>query len=162
MAEPATITDEFWQKLARQGPARIIFPEEEGGSGLGLVDLIVLKKQMGWGVMRRPFLSTALLGELHQGWAPLSRVIARATVALSAEMCGGAQQVLDLTVAYARIRVAFWQTDRELSGRQAPGCRYVGGAREREVADLLRRLGVRPGARRSAACAVSSCARRAR
>src|SRR3954452_14572007 len=49
----------------------------------------------------------ALLGEIHQGWAPLSRVIGRATVALAAEMCGGAQQVLDMTVAYAKIRVAF-------------------------------------------------------
>jgi alkylation response protein AidB-like acyl-CoA dehydrogenase len=51
--------------------------------------------------------SGALLGEKHQGWQPLSRVIARATVALSAEMCGGAQQVLDMTVAYAKIRIAF-------------------------------------------------------
>jgi alkylation response protein AidB-like acyl-CoA dehydrogenase len=49
----------------------------------------------------------ALLGEIHQGWAPLSRVIGRATVALAAEMCGGTQQVLDMTVAYAKIRVAF-------------------------------------------------------
>jgi alkylation response protein AidB-like acyl-CoA dehydrogenase len=49
----------------------------------------------------------ALLGELHHGWTPLSRVIARATVALAAEMCGGAQQVLDMTVAYAKIRIAF-------------------------------------------------------
>jgi alkylation response protein AidB-like acyl-CoA dehydrogenase len=49
----------------------------------------------------------ALLGEKHAGWAPLSRVLARATVALAAEMCGGAQQVLDMTVAYAKIRIAF-------------------------------------------------------
>ena len=49
----------------------------------------------------------ALLGEKHQGWAPLSRVVARATVALCAEMCGGAQQVLDMTVDYAKLRVAF-------------------------------------------------------
>jgi alkylation response protein AidB-like acyl-CoA dehydrogenase len=49
----------------------------------------------------------ALLGEKHAGWAPLSRVVARATVALAAEMCGGAQQVLDMTVAYAKIRIAF-------------------------------------------------------
>jgi alkylation response protein AidB-like acyl-CoA dehydrogenase len=49
----------------------------------------------------------ALLGEIHRGWAPLSRVIARATVAVAAEMCGGAQQVLDMTVAYAKMRVAF-------------------------------------------------------
>jgi alkylation response protein AidB-like acyl-CoA dehydrogenase len=49
----------------------------------------------------------ALLGEIHRGWAPLSRVISRATVALAAGMCGGAQQVLDMTVAYAKIRIAF-------------------------------------------------------
>ena len=49
----------------------------------------------------------ALLGELHQGWAPLSRVVDRAAVALSAEMCGAAQRVLDITVEYAKMRVAF-------------------------------------------------------
>src|SRR5439155_25599368 len=49
----------------------------------------------------------ALLGELHQGWEPLARVIDRAAVALSAEICGAAQRVLDLTVEYAKLRVAF-------------------------------------------------------
>jgi alkylation response protein AidB-like acyl-CoA dehydrogenase len=238
MAEPAAVTDEFWQKLAEQGWLGIIYPEEEGGSGLGLVDLAVLMEEMGRAVMPGPFLSTvllggaaiceagtptlrqqwlpaiaagkakaalawtepnlrwdaagitlrarevgggftlsgtklfvgdahlaeifviaartqdgsamedgvslflvpqetpgltvtvlptidetrklcevrldnvslpagALLGEKHAGWAPLSRVVARATVALAAEMCGGAQQVLDMTVAYAKIRIAF-------------------------------------------------------
>ena len=48
----------------------------------------------------------ALLGELHRGWAPLSRVVDRAAVALSAEMCGAATRVLDLTVEYAKMRVA--------------------------------------------------------
>ncbi len=238
MAEPAAVTDEFWCKLAEQGWLGIVYPEEEGGSGLGLVDLVVLMEEMGRAVMPGPFLSTvllggaavaeaaapaqrrqwlpqivagstkaalawtepnlrwdaagitlraresvggfalsgtklfvgdahqadvitvaartrdgstmedgvslflvpkntpgltvsvlptidetrklcevrldnvilpagALLGEIHQGWVPLSRVIARATVALAAEMCGGAQQVLDMTVAYAKIRIAF-------------------------------------------------------
>jgi alkylation response protein AidB-like acyl-CoA dehydrogenase len=238
MAEPAAVTDEFWQKLAQQGWLGIVYPEEEGGSRLGLVDLVVLMEEMGRAVMPGPFLSTvllggatiaeagapaqrrqwlpqivagsakaalawtepnlrwdaagitlrgreagggftlsgsklfvgdahladiiavaartrdgstmgdgvslflvskdtpglavtllptidetrkfcevrldnvvlpvaALLGEIHQGWAPLSKVIARATVALAAEMCGGAQQVLDMTVAYAKMRVAF-------------------------------------------------------
>ena len=51
--------------------------------------------------------ASALLGEKHEGWAPLSRVVARATVALCGEMCGGAQQVLDMTVDYAKLRVAF-------------------------------------------------------
>ena len=62
MAEPAAVTDEFWQKLAQQGWLGIIFPEGEGGSGLGLVDLVVLMEQMGQAVMPGPFLSTVLLG----------------------------------------------------------------------------------------------------
>ena len=49
----------------------------------------------------------AVLGSVGGGWAPLARVIERATVALCAEMCGGAQRVLDMTVDYAKIRVAF-------------------------------------------------------
>ena len=238
MAEPAAITGAFWQKLAEQGWLGIVYPEEQGGSGLGLVDLVVLMEEMGRAVMPGPFLSTvllggaaideagsaeqrrhwlpqiaegrtkaalawtepnlrwdaagiglqaretaagvalsgtklfvgdahlaeiivvaarsrdgstmedgvslflvprdapgvsvtvlptiddtrklcevsldnvalpasALLGGKHEGWAPLARVIARATVALAAEMCGGAQRVLDMTVDYAKIRIAF-------------------------------------------------------
>jgi len=238
VAESAAVTDEFWQKLAEQGWLGIIYPEENGGSGLELVDLVVLMEETGRVIMPGPFFSTvllggatiaeagsqaqrqewlpriaagsakaalawtepnlrwdaagialpaheasggftlsgtklfvgdahladvlvtaartrdgstmedgvslflvpkdtpgltvtllptidetrklcevgfdnvalpagALLGELHQGWAPLSRVVARATVALAAEMCGGAQRVLDMTVAYAKIRIAF-------------------------------------------------------
>jgi alkylation response protein AidB-like acyl-CoA dehydrogenase len=49
----------------------------------------------------------ALLGTAGAGWAPLARVLDRATVALCAEMCGGAQKVLDMTVEYAKIRQAF-------------------------------------------------------
>ena len=49
----------------------------------------------------------ALVGEKDKGWAPLARVIERATVALCAEMCGGAQKVLEMTTDYAKIRVAF-------------------------------------------------------
>ncbi len=238
MAEPAAVTDEFWRKLAEQGWLGIVYSETDGGSGLGLVDLVVLMEEMGRRVMPGPFFSTvllggaaiaeagspaqrrewlpriaagdakaalawtepalrwdaagitlpareagggftlagsklfvgdahladvlvvaartrdgstmedgislflvpkdtpglsiallptidetrklcevgfdnaklpaaALLGEKHDGWAPLSRVVARASVALCAEMCGGAQQVLDMTVDYAKLRVAF-------------------------------------------------------
>ncbi len=49
----------------------------------------------------------ARLGEVGSGWKALSRVLDRATVALCAEMCGGAQKVLDMTVEYAKIRQAF-------------------------------------------------------
>ncbi len=47
------------------------------------------------------------LGEIGGGWTALARVLDRATVALCAEMCGGAQKVLDMTVEYAKIRQAF-------------------------------------------------------
>src|SRR5262249_54912592 len=51
--------------------------------------------------------ANAVMGQAGAGWAPLARVLDRATVALCAEMCGGAQKVLDMTVEYAKIRQAF-------------------------------------------------------
>jgi alkylation response protein AidB-like acyl-CoA dehydrogenase len=51
--------------------------------------------------------ATAVLGAPEGGWTPLARVIQRATVALCAEMCGGAQKVLEMTTEYAKIRIAF-------------------------------------------------------
>ena len=238
MAEDAGVTEEFWTKLAEQGWLGLIYDDEYGGSGLGIVDLTVLMEEMGRAVMPGPFFSTVLLGGLtikeagsaaqkkewlsriaagkakatlawtepnarwdaagvtttakesgtgfvlngvklfvpdahvadvlvvaartregtspedgiglflvnkdakglgvkllptmdqtrkicevrlndvsvgadavlgdkHGGWAPLARVLERATVALCAEMCGGAQRVLDMTTDYAKIRIAF-------------------------------------------------------
>ena len=49
----------------------------------------------------------ALMGQKGAAWPTLARVVERATVALCAEMCGGAQRVLDMTTDYAKIRVAF-------------------------------------------------------
>jgi alkylation response protein AidB-like acyl-CoA dehydrogenase len=49
----------------------------------------------------------ALVGPLHQAWPIVARVLDRAAVALCAEMCGGAQRVLDLSTEYAKVRVAF-------------------------------------------------------
>jgi alkylation response protein AidB-like acyl-CoA dehydrogenase len=51
--------------------------------------------------------AAAMLGTRGGGWTPLTRVVQRATVALCAEMCGGAQKVLDMTTEYAKIRIAF-------------------------------------------------------
>jgi alkylation response protein AidB-like acyl-CoA dehydrogenase len=50
---------------------------------------------------------TALLGGLNEGWPALARVYDGAAVALSAEMCGGAQRVLEMTVEYAKLRETF-------------------------------------------------------
>src|SRR5215469_1346778 len=75
MAEPAAVGDEFWQKLAEQGWLGTIYPEEVGGSGLGLVDLVVLMEEMGRAVMPGPFLSTVLLGggAIAEAGSPLQR-----------------------------------------------------------------------------------------
>jgi alkylation response protein AidB-like acyl-CoA dehydrogenase len=48
-----------------------------------------------------------LLGMLDMGWPVLRKVLNSATVALCAEMVGGAQRVLDISVAYAKERVQF-------------------------------------------------------
>jgi alkylation response protein AidB-like acyl-CoA dehydrogenase len=49
----------------------------------------------------------AVLGGVGAGWALLDRVVDRAKVALCAEMCGGAQKVLDMSVEYAKVREQF-------------------------------------------------------
>ncbi len=238
MATEDAVTPEFWGKLAGQGWLGITYPEADGGSGLGLVDLVVLMEEVGRAVMPGPYPAsvllggaaiaeagsaaqrhdwlpriaageakatlaasepnarwdaagitlsaretrggftfsgtklfvpdahladvlvvaarsqdgstmedgvslflvpkgtpgvavrllpsvdetrklcevkfdnvalpvTALLGELHDGWPALSRVTDRAAVALSAEICGAAQRVLEMTVDYAKLRTAF-------------------------------------------------------
>jgi alkylation response protein AidB-like acyl-CoA dehydrogenase len=238
MEGPEGMTPDLWKKLAEQGWLGLIVPDEHGGMGLGIVDLVVLMEEMGRAVVPGPFFSTvllgglaileagteaqkkawlprlasgdaratlawmeptadlgargitlpatakggghtlngtklfvqdahtadvlvvaarttsgktaedgislflvpkgsagltvtllptmdqtrklcevtfkdvavgpdALMGQAGSGWAPLARVIDRATVGLCAEMCGGAQKVLDMTVEYAKIRQAF-------------------------------------------------------
>jgi alkylation response protein AidB-like acyl-CoA dehydrogenase len=49
----------------------------------------------------------AVLGAVGQGWGALDRLVDRAKVALCAEMCGGAQRVLDMSVEYAKVREQF-------------------------------------------------------
>ena len=53
------------------------------------------------GVAARP------LGEVGKGWAALSKTLDQAAVCLANEMVGGAQQVLDMSVEYAKVRVQF-------------------------------------------------------
>jgi len=48
-----------------------------------------------------------ILGELNKGWNETHKIIQRAAVALCCEMVGGAQQVLEMTVDYARERLQF-------------------------------------------------------
>ena len=49
----------------------------------------------------------AVLGAVGAGWGLLDRLVDRAKVALCAEMCGGAQRVLEMSVEYAKVREQF-------------------------------------------------------
>src|SRR5690242_12156056 len=62
MASEAAVTPAFWRQLAEQGWLGIAYAEEDGGSGLGLVDLVVLMEEVGRAVMPGPFPATVLLG----------------------------------------------------------------------------------------------------
>ena len=48
-----------------------------------------------------------MLGELDKGWPVIENMLEKATVALCAQMVGGAQAALDMSVAYAKERVQF-------------------------------------------------------
>ncbi len=48
-----------------------------------------------------------LVGSEGQGWTAISRVLDLAAVALAAEQVGGAQRLLELTIAYANTRLQF-------------------------------------------------------
>jgi len=58
----------------------------------------------------------ALIGPRGGGWSILKRVNDRAKTALCAEMCGGAERVLEMSVEYAKVRVQF---DRPIGSFQA-------------------------------------------
>ena len=51
----------LWAKLAEQGYTGIIFPEEIGGVGLGMVELILLMEEAGRALLPGPFFSTVVL-----------------------------------------------------------------------------------------------------
>jgi len=48
-----------------------------------------------------------VLGQPGAGWKLLDRVVDRGKVGLCAEMCGGAQKVLEMSVEYAKVREQF-------------------------------------------------------
>lgn len=81
---------ELWRKIAEQGWTGIIFDEECGGMGLGLVEMAVAAEEMGRALLPGPYFSTvftagSLLNELPSGRPLLASICegrARATLAL--------------------------------------------------------------------------------
>src|SRR5260370_3617798 len=94
MATEGAVGGEFWKKLAEQGWLGIPYDEAEGGSGLGLVDRVVLMEEIGREVMPGPYPATVLLGgaaiaaagspAARQEWLPkIAAGEAKATLAAS-------------------------------------------------------------------------------
>jgi len=60
-------SEEIWQKLVEQGWTGLMFEEEDGGMGLGMVEMAVAFEEMGRALVPGAFLSTvALAGPLIQ------------------------------------------------------------------------------------------------
>jgi alkylation response protein AidB-like acyl-CoA dehydrogenase len=57
-------SEEHWKKMVEMGFQGLIFPEKYGGSGLNMVDLVVVLEEMGRCVMPGPFFATVILGGL--------------------------------------------------------------------------------------------------
>ena len=60
----AGVTDEFWQQLVDLGWVGLLVPEEQGGSGMGLLEVMVVLEEMGRLPLPGPFLSSAVLATL--------------------------------------------------------------------------------------------------
>lgn len=62
--DPVGITDDLWQTLAELGWTGLLVPEEHGGLGLGMTDLVVVLEEMGRVPFPGPYLSSAVMATL--------------------------------------------------------------------------------------------------
>lgn len=91
-------SDEQWRELAELGWPGVIVPEEDGGLGLGAIELLVIQEELGYALAPSPLFSTvaaALLlvaagtPEQRSKWlAPLAAGEKRGTVAVWDERSG--------------------------------------------------------------------------
>jgi alkylation response protein AidB-like acyl-CoA dehydrogenase len=78
MEDDTGYSEDQWKKMADLGWMGLIFPEQYGGSGLGMVDLVVVLEEMGRVCLPTPYFSTVVLGGgalLAAGTAPQSILI---------------------------------------------------------------------------------------
>lgn len=60
--EPKGVSDDLWRKISEQGWIGCVFPEDDGGLGLGYTELGIICEEMGRVITPGPFFSTAVLG----------------------------------------------------------------------------------------------------
>ncbi len=61
-ADATGFSRELWREMAELGWVGMLLPEQDGGSALGYMDLMMVMEELGRGLMPEPMLSTALLG----------------------------------------------------------------------------------------------------
>jgi alkylation response protein AidB-like acyl-CoA dehydrogenase len=133
MATDTAFDDGLWSALADQGWTGLVIPEEYGGLGLSLVDLIAVSEEMGRACLPGPFLSTlwaaAVIdragseGQRKQYLEPIAAGELKATVALLEEDA-------DWNPAAVQVRAEKEGKDYRLRGRKE----FVTDA---EVADII-------------------------
>ena len=94
---------------ARTNAGVSIFAVDRGATGFVATPLSTLdqtRKQSKLSFSKTP---ARLIGAEGEGWTALAKMLDLAVVALAAEQVGGAQQILDVTVQYAKDREQFNQ-----------------------------------------------------
>jgi alkylation response protein AidB-like acyl-CoA dehydrogenase len=66
LAESGTYDDDIWKEMVELGWPGIFIDEDHGGSGLGIVELVILMEELGYALAPVPFLSTVAAGLLIQ------------------------------------------------------------------------------------------------
>ncbi len=66
--DPVGVTPQGWSSLADLGWTGLLVPEEHGGLGLGLTDVVVVQEELGRGAFPGPFFSSAILATLAALW----------------------------------------------------------------------------------------------
>jgi alkylation response protein AidB-like acyl-CoA dehydrogenase len=97
-ADDRGFTDEQWRELTDLGWTGLVIPEDDGGLGLGAVELVVIQEELGYALAPTPFFSTVAAtlvlvaagteGQRERWLGPLARGEARATIALWDEHAG--------------------------------------------------------------------------
>jgi alkylation response protein AidB-like acyl-CoA dehydrogenase len=106
LAESGTYDDDLWRQISELGWPGIAIPEEDGGQGLGTVELVILSEELGYACAPTPFLSTAAGGlllseggsdEQRSRW--LAGIASGETIAASEATQDGGALVPDAQVA---------------------------------------------------------------
>ena len=84
-----------------------LVPRNTGGVNQTLLKTIASDRQSEVVLDNVGVPSSALLGEVNKGWNTIEKVLAWGAIGKCAEMVGGAQEVLDMTVEYAKQRTQF-------------------------------------------------------